>query len=271
MSNLLSVSQMVTQCQARVPIGLTSAYWVTKLNEAYRWISQKGNYIWDINFSFVTVNAGQDYFLLPDGSDPTIPACDPGKPMYLAGPYSNLTLPATGRLNSTIPYKPWDESLDQQYAEVVAPPGLFSCWTFYTYFKPGLAGTPTGPGFAPSYKYQGKLYPASAMPSGLTGAFLFNFAYHADTSGVEFASTPTATAPNYFPTPNSFDTLIIELAEAEVRRIYGLAGWEIIQKRAESAIMNLLDSYRSTKNVLAGLQDQQKQVSEKKLMAQENG
>ena len=34
--------------------------------------------------------------------------------------------------------------------------------------------------------------------------------------------------------------------------------------------MNLLDSYRSTKNVLAGLQDQQKQVQERKLMSQEN-
>ena len=92
------------------------------------------------------------------------------------------------------------------------------------------------------------------------------FAYHTDVSGGEYADSASV----YFPTPNSFDNLIIELAEAEARRIYGLAGWDIIQKRAESAIVNLLDSYRSTKNVLAGLTDQQKQVSEKKMMAQED-
>lgn len=263
MSNLLSVSQMVTQCQARVPIGLTSAYWVTKLNEAYRSISQKGNFIWDVQLYFVTVNAGQDWFEIPDGLTPGIVACDPGKPMYLAGPYDSITS-HSGIVNSIIPYKPWDESLDQQYAEVVAPPGLFSCWTFYTNFTVGA-----GPSFTRSYAYRGKLYPSSAKPTVTTGGFLFNLAYHSDVSSVEFAATATATAPSYFPTPNSFDTLIIELAEAEVRRIYGLAGWEIIQKRAESAVMNLLDSYRSTKNVLAGITDQQKQVGEKQMMAQE--
>ncbi len=258
---------MVTQCQARVPIGLSSAYWVTKLNEAYRWISQKGNYIWDVYGYSVSVNAGQEVFDIPDSITPggTVPACDPGKPMYLAGPVSNATPPTAGIMRSVIPYKPWDETLEQQYAEVVAPPGLYSCWSFYTAFSTGA-----GPTFAPRYKYTGVLYPSSAKPTSATGAFTFTFVYHTDVSAVEFATTATATAPNYFPTPNSFDTLIIELAEAEVRRIYGLAGWEIIQKRAESAIMNLLDSYRSTKNVLAGMADQQKQVAEKKMMAQEN-
>ena len=265
MSNLLSVSQMVTECQSRVPIGLSSAFWVKKLNEAYRWISQKGNYIWDVQNTYVTVNATQGWFDIPNGSIPGQPACDPGKPMYLAGPYYSVTYPGTaGVINSTIPYKPWDESLDQQFAEVDAPPGLFSCWTFSTFFSVGL-----GPYFLPSYSYRGYLYPASARPTSATGAFMFNFAYHTDVSNVEFAATPTLTAPNYFPTPNCFDNLLIELAEAEARRIYGLSGFEMIQRRAESAIVNLLDSYRSTKNVLAGLTDQQKQVSEKKMMSQE--
>ncbi len=263
MSNLLSVSAMVTECQSRVPIGLSSAFWVKKLNEAYRWISQKGNFIWDVKFYPVTMNAGQDYFEIPDGSTPGIPACDPGKPMYLAGPYSAVvSLPTP--MNSTIPYVPWDESLDQQYAEVTPPVGLFSCWTFSTNFTVGA-----GPAFAPSYKYRGQLYPSSAKPTVATGAFSFSFAYHTDVSNVEFATTATATAPNYFPTPNSFDNLIIELAEAEAKRIYGITGWDIVQKRAESTIVTLLDSYRSTKNVLSGLQDQQKQNAEKKMMAQE--
>jgi hypothetical protein len=263
MSNLLSVSAMVTECQSRVPIGLSSAFWVRKLNEGFRWISQKGNFIWDIQGLYVSTPVGYTTFDIPNGATAGFPACDPGKPMYLSGPVSS-TLAQTGNVFSTIPYKPWDESLEQQYAEVVAPPGLFSCWTFATNFTTGA-----GPTFTPNYSYKGYLYPHSAAATSATGAFTFTFAYHTDVSGVEYATTATATAPNYFPTPNSFDNLIIELAEAEARRIYGLAGFEMIQKRAESAIVNLLDSYRSTKNVLSGLTDQQKQASEKKMMAQE--
>lgn len=256
MSNLLPISFMVAECQARVPIGLSSSFWTKKLNEAYRWISQKGNFIWDVKLSYVTVNATQNYFPIP--SD-----CDPGKPMYLAGPYYGVSA-QTGNMLSTIPYRPWDETLDQQFAEVTAPPGLFSCWTFHTNFSIGAAPT-----YTPTFAYRGMLYPASAIPTVATGAFQFNLAYHTDVSGIEYSATPSASIPNYFPTPNSFDTLLIELAEAEVRRIYGLAGWDIIQKRAESAIVNLLDAYRSTKNVLSGLTDQQKQAGEKKMMAQE--
>ena len=257
MSTLLSLSSMVTECQSRVPIGLSSAFWVKKLNEAYRWISQKGNFIWDVKLDAVTVTAAQNYFTLPAD-------CDPGKPMYLAGPVSGVSA-QTGNVLSIIPYKPWDETLDQQYAEVTAPPGLFSCWTFSTKFTVGA-----GPAYVPSYRYEARLYPTSASPTVTTGAFSFSFAYHVDVSSTEYATTATAAAPNFFPTPNSFDNLLIELAEAEAKRIYGLAGWDVIQKRAESAIVNLLDSYRSTKNVLSGLTDQQKQVSEKKMMAQEN-
>jgi hypothetical protein len=245
MSNLTSTTSMVTECQTRVPIGLSSTFWMKKLNEAFRWISQKGNYVWDIKSTSMTLSTF--YFQLPTD-------CDPGKPMYLAGPtsgsgaYASILFP-----KSTIPYKPWDETLDQQYSEMVVPKGLFSCWTFTTAFV------------GSSYLYRAYLYPLTAGPTG-GDSFTMDFAYHMDVSNVELALGANV----YFPTPNSFDNLLIELAEAEARRIYGLAGSEMIQKRAESAIVNLLDSYRSTKNSLAGLTDQQKQVSEKKMMAQEN-
>jgi hypothetical protein len=244
---------MVAQLQTRVPIGLSSTFWMTKLNEAYRWISQKGNFIWDLKFPAVQAQLGvaQTVFTLPAD-------CDTGKPMYLAGPTSTTGLTQVV-VESLIPFKPWDESLEQQYAEVTAPTGLFSCFTVRSLFS-------TNPFPPPSilYNYVAQLYPASAAPTVATGDFRFTFAYHSDVQS-EF----TLGTSIYFPTPNSFDNLLIELAEAEARRIYGLAGWEIIQKRAESAITNLLDSYRSTKNVLSGLVDQQKQVNEKKLMAQE--
>ena len=115
--------------------------------------------------------------------------------------------------------------------------------------------------------YTAVLYPTSAKPTAASGQLSFSFLYHAGAASAEYINGATT----YFPTPNVFDNLLIELAEAEARRIYGLAGWEIIQKRAESAIMSLLDSYRSTKSVIAGLVDQQKQTNEKKLAAQERG
>jgi hypothetical protein len=244
MSNLLSTAAMVVKCQARVPLGLSSAFWMDKLNEAYRWVSQKGNYVWDLTGATITVGAFQSGFPIPSG-------CDPGKPMYLSGPLS-VTVPAE-RLNSSIPYVPWDSAQLQQMSEMPVIPGMISCWTVRT-------NVVIGPPLV--YGYRGYLYPEGAISSGSQ----FEFIYHTDVSGTEFASGASV----YFPTPNSFDNLFVELAEAEAKRIYGLAGWDIIQKRAESAIVNLLDSYRSTKNVLAGLTDQQKQVSEKKMMAQEN-
>lgn len=253
MSNLLSTQAMVAECQRRVPIQLTNAFWMRKLNEAYRWISQKGNFIWTVKYASpaISVPIGNSGFQLPTD-------CDTGKPMWLAGPMSNALATQLGVMKTLIPYKPWDESLDQQYAEVTAPPGLYSCWTFS--YDP-ITGSPP----AYTYWYRATLYPASAAPTGGTGAFNFLFYYHMDVASAELAESATV----FFPTPNSFDNLLIELAEAEVRRIYGLAGWDIIQKRAESAIVTLLDSYRSTKNLLNGMIDQQKQANEAKMMAQE--
>jgi hypothetical protein len=245
---------MVAQLQTRVPIGLSSTFWMTKLNEAYRWISQKGNFVWDLKepTELFTLLVNNTIKKLP-------PDCDPGKPIYLSGPISSAGSSNTS-VSTVIPFKPWDELLDQQYAEVVAPTGLFSCFSIVSRFENNPYPPPSK-----LYDYAVQFYPVSAAPTPSTGDFTFKMVYHADVGSTEFALGTSI----YFPTPNSFDNLLIELAEAEARRIYGLAGWEIIQKRAESAIMNLLDSYRSTKNVLAGLVDQQKQVSEKKLMAQE--
>jgi hypothetical protein len=244
MSNLTSTTSMVAQLQTRVPIGLSSTFWMTKLNEAYRWISQKGNFIWDVKYANITLNSYVNTFSLP-------PTCDPGKPMVLVGPLPDVPNAAL-ELNSVVTYVPWDVAMDQRYSEMSTIPGLVSCWTFATNFT---AGPP------PTYGYTAYIFPLDTVITNSQ----FRLVYHTDVASTEI---PLA-ANQYFPTPNSFDNLLIELAEAEARRIYGLAGWDIIQKRAESAITSLLDSYRSTKNVLAGLTDQQKQVNERKLMAQE--
>lgn len=250
MSTLLSTSAMVAECQSRVPIGLSSTFWMKKLNEAYRWISQKGNFIWDLKGADINVPGLINYFDLPTD-------CDPGKPMYLVGPISVFS--TAGTLDTLVPYVAWDDAGLQKFSEVGAYPGVVegvvSCWSFRANFT--YAGAPP----TWNYKYTGYYFPADAISTPAQ----FCLVYHTDVSGVEY----TSSASVFFPTPNSFDNLMIELAEAEARRIYGLSGFEIIQKRAESAVVNLLDSYRSTKNVLSGIIDQQKQTAERQMMAQE--
>jgi hypothetical protein len=244
MSNLLSTSAMVAECQSRVPIGLDATFWMKKLNEAYRWICQKGNFIWELRSSDINVTAFMNFFPIP--SD-----VNAGKPMYLAGPVVNLD-PTAAELNSLVPSVPWDEAWMQRASEMPLIPGGVSCWSFRPNFS---VGPP------PVYTYFGYIFPIDA----LTASCSFRLIYHSDVSSTEFSSA----ANQFFPTPNIFDNLLIELAEAEAKRIYGIAGWDIVQKRAESGIVSLLDPYRSTKNAIAGTVDQQKQTGERKLMGQE--
>lgn len=246
MSNLLSTSAMTAECQTRVPIGLSTTFWMKKLNEAYRWICQKGHFVWEMRRQEMALGIGGTSFQLPA-------TMDPGKPMYLAGPYNFGTDPESSIL-SILPLVPAEDALDQQLSEMADIGGLFSCWSLIM---------DTSLTASPALAYFAALRPWSA--ANTSEALRFQFHFHADASSTEL----TVGADKYFPTPNVFDNLLIELAEAEVRRIYGLAGWEIIQKRAESAIMVLLDKYRSSKSTVVGLSDQQKQTSERKLMAQE--
>lgn len=243
MSNLLSTTAMVAECQSRVPIGLSSSFWGKKLNEAYRWITQKGNFIWEIKLAPLTLSVSTISFSLP--SD-----CNAGKPIYIYGPVGSTG--GAPAIASSIPYVSYDDSFNQSVSELTVPAGAFSCWSMY--FNTISGG------------YTGQFYPPSATPTLTTGDMSYVMSYHMDAASTEKA----VSALDFFPTPNCFDSLLIELAEAEAKRIYGLAGWDIIQKRAESGIVSLLDPYRSTKNAVAGMVDQQKQTGERKLMGQEN-
>lgn len=244
MSTLLSTQAMVAECQRRVPIQLTNAFWMRKLNEAYRSVSQKGAYVWDERSISFTLLSGAVSF------DP--PATfDPGKPMHLAGPTSGTGAYAGIGVNTLIPKISWEDAMLQQYSEMPVIAGMFSAWALTTVISGG------------GYAYKGYLFPSTSLPTG--GNLQFTFSYHIDVASVELVESAVV----FFPTPNIFDGLFIDLAEAEVKRIYGLAGWEIVQKKAEAAIMPILDVYRSQKNAPAGLLDQQKQTNETKLMAQE--
>lgn len=310
MSNVMSTLTMASELIKRLPIGIDTNFARDRLNEAYRFVQQKGNFTWDVRKTTVNVAVGATTFTIPADADP-------GKPMVLSGPI------ASPNLGVIIPYKPWDEVFSQQFFNLTAGAGSYSAWSFYTAFLDPASGSGTfvnasasvtgGSGLfqaswagrlavvsdgvtsytvtilsvavggnsmtlnavyagtsashtftlTPSYAYTGIIYPASATPTGV-GGFNLPFIYHADT-----VSPLTIAANQFFPTPASFDTMLIELAEAETRRIYGLAGWDVVQKRAELAITGMLDNYRSTKNTLAGLTDQMKQTQEKQLTRQE--
>jgi hypothetical protein len=245
MSNLLSTTAMVADCQSRVPIGLDSTFWMKKLNEAYRWICQKGNFLWELRRADLNVAPFANSFPLPAD-------INPGKPLYLLGPVPQMD-PTAPTMESLVPYVPWETAWMQRQSELPTTFGAVSCWSMRPTFT---VGPP------PVYTYTGYTFPLDVINAAST----FTLIYHADVSSTEF----TAAATQFFPTPNIFDNLLIELAEAEAKRIYGIAGWDIVQKRAESAIVSLLDPYRSTKNAVAGMADQQKQTGEKKLMGQEN-
>ena len=235
---------MVAECQRRVPIGLSDAFWMRKLNEALRDISQKGAFVWNERAGTVTLADGAASFDIPL-------TADPGKPMYLAGPTSGTGPYISTRMDSLVPRIEFEEAMNQQYSELVQERGMFSAWALSTV----VSGA--------SYLYKGYLFPFSAVPVG--GTLTFSFSYHIGPASTEIPES----GDGYFPTPNCFDGFFIDFAEAEARRIYGLSGWEVIQKKAEAAILPMLDTYRSQKHSPIGLVDQQKQTSERKMMAQE--
>ena len=242
MSNLLSTTAMIAECKRRVPIGLDSPFWLRKLNESFRDISQKGAFVWNERSSSLTLPAGVVWFDIPA-------TADVGRPMFLSGPSSGPGS-TEGTINSPIPRIEWEEATNQQWSEMDVSPGAFSAWALTTV----ISGA--------TYAYKGYLFPFSAVA---VGELTFGLTYHVDVASTELADGANV----YFPTPNAFDGFYIDFAEAEARRIYGLAGWEVIQKKAEAAILPLLDSYRSQKHSPIGLVDQQKQTSERKMMAQE--
>ena len=236
MSTTLSTATMVTTLQRKFPIGILSAQWMDFLNEAFRKINQmsKGGFIWQLKQTTLTA---------PSGAIVTIalPAdFDPGKSAFLFG--NGTTTPTS----SIIPYMTMSEFLLEQDFNV-AGIGYFSSWTFRPNFT---LSAPT------SYSWVMLLAPNQAYP--LPAPVSFGFMYHA-VNYPSFASGSNI----YFPTPDQFDSLILDIAEAEARREFGAAGWEKLAALATQGISDLIDTYRTDRYDLAGLSDVTAQAQEK--------
>ena len=239
MSTTLSTSAMVTKLQQKFPIGILSQQWMDFLNEAFRKINQvsKGGFIWQLKQTTLTAPAGAIQAV-------ALPAdFDPGKSAFLFG--NGTTTPTA----SIIPYLPMSNFLMEQDFNTIAI-GYFSSWTFRPNFT--LGG-------ATNYAWSMLLSPNSAYP--LPSPVVFGFMYHA----VNFPAF-TASGSVYFPTPDQFDSLILDIAEAEARREYSASGWEKLAAMATQGISDIIDTYRTDRYDLAGLSDVMAQSQEKQAL-----
>jgi hypothetical protein len=234
MSTTLSMTAMVARLQRKTGLGLGSSDCVDFLNEAFRKVNQmsKGGFIWQLKTATITVPAVEGYVALP-------PDFDPGKTAVLRGDGS-ITPTKT-----LIPYMSPKEFVNEQNYQTTGL-GMFSAWTFYPVFNAPL-----------TYAYQMALAPSTSFgppPIPLL------FTYHA----VNFAPVPLGAA-NYFPTPDQFDSMIVDLAIAEVRNVYRMSGEQSEVEQAVAAIAQVIDTYRTDRYDLAGLSDQSAQAQEKQL------
>lgn len=213
MSTTLTITQMSAELARRVPIGYTAQVAQDALNGSLRWINQQGCFPWLMRRYTVVTSNGAEQFALPADFDA-------GKMAVLYGGESSPT-------PTEIPFKPWSDAVKNQvHQTAVAASGVVSCWSFYA----TLVGT--------SVTLYGALFPASAVKTGTYTLVYHSVTFPAITSG-------------YFPTPDHFDYLIVELAESEIMRQYRIAGWEILYKRVTDQLRAMLGAYTTTKIAMA--------------------
>jgi len=240
MSTTLSTTQMVAKLQRKFPLGLGSSDCMDFLNEAFRKIDQmsKGGFIWQLNTTAINLASGAaNQINLP-------PDFDPGKSAWLSGSAAGSLLAPT---LTEIPYKPYKEFVNQQHFQVVGS-GNFSAWTAVPNFSIGPPLAFTG--------YTMKLAPNTAYP--LSNNMILTFLYHS----VNFPPLAVSVG-TYFPTPDQFDSLIVDIAEAELARVYKVSGYDVLMQSAMTAVQNIIDTYRTDRYDLAGLTDQMAQAQEK--------
>ncbi len=215
MSTTLSTLAMVAELQYRIPLGLTTSTAMNFLNDAYRWISMQASWKWDFKIANPALS------ILSNANTVALPAdFDPGK---LATIYCN---------GYFCKYYPMDEFFLERNALSATPAsgGMFSIWTVY-----GTVGSLTA-----------LFGPDSAKLASSTSLEMY---YHA------LPVAYTYGGGTYFPSADEFDGIIVALAEAEIRRVYALGGWDKIRPQAEAAVAHAVDKYRTTGQTTTGHAD----------------
>jgi len=227
------MAAMVTLLQRKTGLGLAQADCVDRLNEAFRKINQssKGGFIWQVKQTNLVWAGSTLTVALPSDFDP-------GKTAVLKG--NGIDTPTA----TEIPYLPYKDFVNATHYQTTAT-GFLSAWSFYPNFT-----LPT------SYAWTAVYGPASAAFTQPTTSL--PFMYHA----VNYPAVAYG-AGNYFPTPDQFDSLIVDLAWAEVAGIYRQSDAETIRQRAMQGVMELIDTYRTDRYDLAGITDEIAQKQEK--------
>lgn len=224
MSTTLTTTEMVTLVQSKTKIGLPNQEAMDRLNEAFRYINQGSKGGFIWQFKAATLTWPASTNLVAAPAD-----FDPGKEAVLRGNGTNT--PTT----TIIPYLQMKDWVNEQHYQT----SFWSSWTVY----PTLPTWTIALGGPPIV--------------GITPSFSLPFYYHA----VSFP--PLAIGPVYFPTPDQFDSLIVDLAVAEVRSIYRLSGADPLWQKTMASINNIIDTYRTDRYDLAGVTDNVAQAQEK--------
>lgn len=214
MSTTLSTQTMLAMLARRCPYGYTASVAMDELNNAFRWICQQGSFPWMMRKTTAAVAMTTGALTLPGDFDP-------GRPAVLYGAAAHAS-------PFEIPHMPWDKAVKQQVHQTSGAK-VYSCWTFFA----TLIGT--------TVTFSGLVFPASAA----TADESLPFVYHS----VQFPAL-TSGAATFFPTPDHFDSLIVDLAESELMRQYQVAGWDIVYKRATDQLRAMLSAYQTTKVIM---------------------
>ena len=217
MSTTLSTQAMVAELARRVPLAYTATNAIDALNGALRWINQQGSFPWMLRKTTAGVTVGTGALALPADFDP-------GKLAVLYGTASNA-------VPTEIPFKPWNEAVRQQVTGYLTQ-GVYSCWSFYATIA---AGPP------PVVSLAGQVFPITSSATENLQLVYHAISYPPLTSG----------ATTYFPTPDHFDYLIVELAESELMRQQRIAGWDVLWKRVTDQLRALLGAYTTSKIAMA--------------------
>jgi len=234
---------------AKVPMNLTTSFIDDRIFEAYRWIEQQGAFLWDVVNTDVVVRSGT-FFVAP-ADMPTNPPVDVGKPIIIYGSTSPSYLP--GRVQ--IPYVSPDKIGLHQLYHTPTIAGFFSCFTIIT-SAADVGFGPTGSSPWPDNVPYIQFAPSAAIPGS---DMSFHCIYHQQPimNVANFGSSS-----NFFPTPDAFDDLIVNLAVAFTKEMYGLMGADDAIKKSQAQISQLLDRYRSDKLFAEGLMAEASQAQE---------
>lgn len=302
MSTTLSTTDLVNEVMERARFGIGSNFAMARVNQAFRKITQSGPYDWEQARTTLSVTTTATTVALPSDIDigkpkvlggPTgnlavIPYVDAGEffnqnqfystgtaasaspGMYSAWTYvRNNTAAANGTAtcvlsNATITYASGTAFAATWIGQTIVINSVaytitaFPSSTTLT-ISPVFASANAVYSFQTSafYAFLAYLAPGSAAPSGTT--FSLPFIYH-----VKPAVLTMSTA-QFFPSPDEFDDIIIQLAEAEAKRIYGIAGWQDVMSIGMQALAPLTDQYKSTNlNLGLGVQAAQSQEAQAK-------